>query len=88
LILSRLTGGSVLVGSGAIKNNLLILGQGRNFGKEFGGQEGSGKLNGLAVVIAGIGADQKALPGFYPGMAFGRGDARNHGILLLNFLKR
>jgi hypothetical protein len=88
LIFSRQTGGRVLVGSGAIKNDLLVFGQGRNFGEEFRGQQGPGQMNSFAVVITGISTNQEALPGLYPGMALCGGYAGNHSIFLFKFSQK
>jgi hypothetical protein len=64
LILSCQTGRGVFVGSGAIENNFLVFGQGRDFGPEFRGQERPGEMNVFAVIIAAVGTDQKTMPGF------------------------
>jgi hypothetical protein len=80
LILFCLTGGRILVGSGAIKNNLLVLGQGRDLGEKFGGQECPGQLHVFTVFITGIGTDQETLSGFYPRMALYRRYSGDHDI--------
>jgi hypothetical protein len=85
LILGCQTGRRVLVGSGTIKNDFLVLGQVRDPGKELRRQQGPFQMDALASIIAGIGTDQEAPAGFQPSIGLWGRDSRYHDSSLSLF---
>ena len=69
----------MFVGSGAVKDDLLVFGKARESGLKFLEGERALKMQAAASGLIGISAHQKRLAGCDPGIGFLRGDAYRGG---------
>jgi hypothetical protein len=76
----------MLAASGTVKNDLLILGEGRKLGPEFGEGNGSLQPEVSELLFTVIGTDEQGLsrPQLLKGFLGSNADYFGHGLLLIN----